>query len=116
MRVWTAVDRNRLRFARFEVGDASSETLRRFWAKITETNEVKMVCTDGNPSYAEVFEEDADLKHFITKSETCLVESYNSVLRYYLARLHRKTKCYSKSKKMLMLSIKLLAYEKFNLY
>jgi insertion element IS1 protein InsB len=75
-----------------------------------------MVCTDGNLSYAEVFEEDADVKHVVTKSETCLVESYNSVLRYYLARLHRKTKCYSKSKEMLKLSVKLLAFEKFNLY
>ncbi|MDR0580983.1 MAG: IS1 family transposase, partial [Holosporaceae bacterium] len=43
-----------------------------------------------------------------TKSETCLVESYNSVLRYYLARLHRKTKCYSKSAEMLRLSVTLL--------
>ncbi|MDR1551132.1 MAG: IS1 family transposase, partial [Holosporaceae bacterium] len=34
----------------------------------------------------------------------------------YLARLQRKTKCYSKSEKMLRLSVKLLAYEKFNLY
>ncbi|MDR0556007.1 MAG: IS1 family transposase, partial [Holosporaceae bacterium] len=34
----------------------------------------------------------------------------------YLAQLHRKTKCYSKSKEMLRLSITLLAYEKFNLY
>ncbi|MDR1476446.1 MAG: IS1 family transposase, partial [Holosporales bacterium] len=29
-------------------------------------------------------------------------------LRYYLARLHRKTKCYSKSIEMLRLSITLL--------
>jgi insertion element IS1 protein InsB len=71
-------------------------------------NDVAMVCTDGNPSYAEVFGEDIDLKHVVTKSETCLVESYNSVLRYYLARLHRKTKCYSKSEEMLRLSISLL--------
>ena len=27
----------------------------------------------------------ADIKHIVSKSETCLVESYNSVLRYYLA-------------------------------
>ena len=87
---------------------ASYETLRKFWNKIIETNEVEMVCTDRNPSYAEVFGADADLKHIVTKSETCLVESYNSVLRYYLARLHRKTKCYSKSEKMLRLSITLL--------
>jgi IS1 family transposase len=69
-------------------------------------------------SSAEVFVEDSDLEHVVTKSETCWVESYNSVLRYYLARLHRlanATKCYSKSKEMLRLSITLLAYEKFNL-
>jgi IS1 family transposase len=114
--VWTAVDRNRLRFAGLEIGDGSSKTLRKFWNKITGKNDIKIVCTDGNPSYAEVFDENAVLKHIVTKAETCLVESYNSVLRYYLSRLHRKTKCYSKSEKMLAISIKLLAYEKFNLY
>ena len=90
--------------------------MRKLWNKIIKTNDVEMTCTDGNPSYAEVFEEDADIKHIVTKSETCLVESYNSLLRHYLARLRRKTKCYSKSTEMLTLSIKLLAYEKFNLY
>jgi IS1 family transposase len=53
---------------------------------------VAMACTDGNPSYAEVFGEDIDLKHVVTKSETCLMGSYNSVLRYYLARPHRRTR------------------------
>ena len=52
----------------------------------------------------------ADIKHVVSKSETCLVESYNSVLRYYLARLHRKTKCYSKSIQMLELSIALFLH------
>jgi insertion element IS1 protein InsB len=75
-------------------------------------NVLKYVCTDGNPSYTEVLGEDADLKHVVTKSETCLVESYNSVLRYYLARLNRKTKCYSKSTDMLRLSIQLLLTQK----
>jgi insertion element IS1 protein InsB len=73
-------------------------------------------CTDANPVYKEYFEYDIDTRHVITKSETCLVESYNSVLRYYLARLHRKTKCYSKSAEMLRLSIVLLMYEKFGIY
>ena len=115
IRVWTAVDRNRLRFAGFEVDDASSKTFRKLWDKITEESDVEITCTDGNPTYAENFEEDADIEHVVTKAETCLVESYNSRLRYYLARLTRKTKCYSKSKKMLSLPIKLLVHEKFNL-
>ncbi|MBE6446997.1 MAG: IS1 family transposase [Alphaproteobacteria bacterium] len=40
-----------------------------------------------------------NITHIVTKSETCLIESYNLVLRTGLARLHRKTKCYSKSSK-----------------
>ncbi len=38
------------------------------------------------------------------------IEGENSRLRHYLARLHRKTFCYSKSKEMLFLSLKLLIY------
>jgi insertion element IS1 protein InsB len=70
-----------------------------------------MACTDGNPSYAEILEEDADIKHILTKAETCLVESFNSVMRYYLARLHRKTKYYSKSIDMLRMSLNMLIHK-----
>ncbi|MDR1335125.1 MAG: hypothetical protein LBJ19_02545 [Holosporaceae bacterium] len=115
MLIISLVDRNRLRFAGFEVGDSSSDTFRRLWDKL-KAQTLNFVCTDGNPVYTEVLGEDADLKHVVTKSETCLVESYNSVLRYYLARLHRKTKCYSKSEKMLRLSICLFLHKKYNLY
>ena len=69
---------------------------------------LKIVCTDGNFSYEEELGMNADIKYVISKSETCLVESYNSVLRYHIARLHCKTKCYSKSILMLTLFIKLL--------
>jgi insertion element IS1 protein InsB len=58
--------------------------------------------------------ENIDLKHIVTKAETCLVESYDSVLRYYLAGLHRRTKCYSKSLEMLKISAKMLTHK--NLY
>ena len=71
-----------------------------------------MICTDGNFAYDKCISK--PIEHIITKSETCLVESYNSVLRYGLARLHRKTKCYSKSEEMLRLSVLLLIH-KFNL-
>jgi insertion element IS1 protein InsB len=74
---------------------------------------VEIACTDGNPSYRELFEYDIDTRHVVSKAETCLVESYNSVLRYYLARLQRKTKCYSKSLEMLRLSV-LLVLHRFN--
>ena len=76
-------------------------------------NTLKVVCTDGNFSYEEELGMNADIKHVVSKSETCLVKSYNSVLCYYLARLHRKTKCYSKSVLMLTISVKLLLAYKY---
>jgi insertion element IS1 protein InsB len=71
---------------------------------------VEIACTDGNPSYRELFDYDIDTRHIVSKAETCLVESYNSVLRYYLARLQRRTKCYSKSQEILRLSVLLLVH------
>ena len=93
-RVWTAVDRKKMRIVVFEVGPGKVSVLRKLINKIGENN-LKIVCTDGNFSYEEELGMNADIKHVISKSETCLIESYHSVLRYYLARLHRKTKCYN---------------------
>ncbi|MGX6960742.1 MAG: IS1 family transposase [Rickettsia endosymbiont of Pentastiridius leporinus] len=47
-------------------------------------------------------------KHYFTKKETALVESFNSLLRHYLARFNRKTKRYSKAIDMIYNSILLL--------
>ena len=59
------------------------------------------------------------LEHFIpekdhvqSKAETYTVESYNSIFRHFLARLRRKTKCYTKSVRMLALSILLLMHKR----
>ncbi len=43
-----------------------------------------------------------------TEKETYTVESYNSLIRHFLARFRRKTKCYTKSIAMMELSLKLL--------
>ena len=51
---------------------------------------------------------DAYGKHIQSKAETFTVEGYHSLFRHFLAGLRRKTKCYSKSKKMLRHSIMLL--------
>ena len=110
IRVWTAVDRNRLRFAAFEIGDVSGEALKKILNRLSNCF-INIICTDGNFTYHKFIP--SSIQHFITKSETCLVEAYNSVLRHYLARLQRKTKCYSKSAEMLRLSVLLLIH-KFN--
>jgi len=47
-------------------------------------------------------------KHIQSKAETFTIEGYNSLFRHFLARLRRKTKCYSKNKNMLAISVKLL--------
>jgi insertion element IS1 protein InsB len=47
-------------------------------------------------------------KHYFTKAETALVESFNSLIRHYLARFNRKTKRYSKALDMIHNSILIL--------
>ncbi|PSO98812.1 MAG: hypothetical protein BRC48_01280 [Cyanobacteria bacterium QS_9_48_30] len=44
----------------------------------------------------------------VSKTYMTRIEEENSRLRHYLARLHRKTFCYSKSVKMLQFSLRLL--------
>ncbi|MBT6728732.1 MAG: IS1 family transposase, partial [Deltaproteobacteria bacterium] len=50
-------------------------------------------------------------KHYAGKTFTTQIESLNCRLRHYLARLHCKTLCYSKSKNMLEVSLKLLIHK-----
>jgi len=47
-------------------------------------------------------------RHIQSKKETFTVEGYNSLFRHFLARLRRKSKCYSKSIEMLYYSVLLL--------
>ena len=48
--------------------------------------------------------------HLILKTYMTRVEGENTRLRHYLARLKRKTLCYSKCEQMLRASIKLLLH------
>ena len=51
-------------------------------------------------------------KHIQSKSETFTVEGYNSLFRHFLARMRRKSKCYSKKIEMLRISILLLMHQR----
>jgi insertion element IS1 protein InsB len=53
-------------------------------------------------------------KHSSGKNFTTQIKSLNCRLRHYLARLHRKTLCYSKSKTMLEVSLKLVIHKPNN--
>jgi hypothetical protein len=61
---------------------------------------INIIATDGNYSYDKVinkgYNKDCN-KHIVSKSETCLVESWNGSLRGRFARFNRRTKAYSKS-------------------
>jgi insertion element IS1 protein InsB len=68
-------------------------------------------CSDYWKSYAELIPSE---KHMESKAETFTVEGYNSLFRHFLARMRRKSKCYSKSKEMLYFSILLLMKKRNN--
>ena len=53
-------------------------------------------------------------KHIQSKAETFTVEGYNSLFRYYLARLRRKTKCYTKKLEMLQQAVIMLMLKRNN--
>lgn len=96
----------------FEVGDGSRSTYLQMALRIEERYQIDNMCTDGNKTYGYY---KIATKHHVTKSETCLVESWNCRLRHYLARLHRKTLCYSKSLKALENAVLLLIYKEISL-
>ena len=66
---------------------------------------IAIVCTDHWKAYTQFIPKQ---KHIQSKKQTFTVEGYNSLLRHFLARLRRKSKCYSKSLTMLVYSVKLL--------
>ena len=63
------------------------------------------VCTDHWKPYENFVPEK---NHIQSKAETFTVEGYNSLFRHFLARLRRKSKCYTKAVYMLVYSVKLL--------
>jgi insertion element IS1 protein InsB len=66
---------------------------------------INYFCTDGYGAYSKYR---ISKKHTTTKAETSLVESFNSLIRHYLARFNRRTKRYSKSLSMIVDSLTLL--------
>jgi len=70
-----------------------------------------MIMTDYWKPYENFIPKD---KHVQSKAETYTIEGYNSLFRHFLARLRRKTKCYSKSLTMLTMSVKMLMLKRNN--
>jgi IS1 family transposase len=88
------------------MGDHSAETFKPLW-QIVATWHSYFYVTDGYKVYPSFIEQGDQI---ISKTYRARVENENTRLRHYLARLHRKRLCYSKSQEMLRYSIRLLLH------
>lgn len=92
------------------VGDRSSQTGVKLCQSI-ENESVDKVFSDFWKSYKEIIPCE---KLHQSKAETFTIEGFNSLIRHYIARFRRKTKCYTKSLEMMILSLKLLMAKRNN--
>ena len=104
--LWTAVDHFRKGILGWVLGDHSAKTFRPLW-EIVATWQCYFYVTDGWSVYPGFIPEGDQI---VSKTYMTRVEGENTRLRHYLARLHRKTLCYSKSVEMLAHSIRLLLH------
>ncbi|WP_094227757.1 IS1 family transposase [Methanolobus psychrotolerans] len=102
--IWIAVDRVGKKFIDCSFGSRGTETGIQLWRKL-ETKAVGQIMTDYWKAYAAFLPRKI---HTRSKAETYTVEGYNSILRHFLTRLRRKSKCYTKSLEMLKYSVLLL--------
>jgi insertion element IS1 protein InsB len=98
------VDRGGHRFLGFVLGSRGERTGRRLWEQIDDPESCFRVMTDHWNAYPRVIPWSV---HTASKAQTYTVEGYNSNVRHFLARMRRKTKCYSKSEMMLNYSLRL---------
>ena len=109
--IWTAVNREAREYVDFVIGNRGTETGMRLWNRI-KTNIKGKVMADYWKSYKEMIPEE---KLIQTKKETYTVESYNGLIRHFLARFRRKSKCYSKSADMLKYTLMLFFAKRNNM-
>lgn len=104
--IWTAVNHFKPGILGWVVGDHSADTFKPLWAMVSLW-QCFFYVTDGFKVYPQ-FIPDGD--QIVCKTYMTRVEGENTRLRHYLARLHRKTLCYSKSLDMLKHAIRLLIH------
>ena len=80
----------------FEIGDRDTNTFEKLWKRISKISCIYY--SDNWDSYKELIPKK---KHKIGKKDTSMIESKNSQIREYGSCFKRKTKCVSKSEKMI---------------
>jgi IS1 family transposase len=104
--VWTAVNHFAKGIWAWTTGERTAVTFERLWKQV-KTWQSYFYVTDGYTVYPLFINAEDQI---VSKTYMTRVEGENTRLRHYLARLHRKTLCYSKSEKMLKYSIRLLLH------
>ena len=102
--IWIAVDRHAKRFLHCVLGSRDTQTGEKLWQAVQNDTLINVMSDYWNP-YEKFIPGEL---HIQSKAETYTVEGYNSLFRHFLARMRRKSKCYSKSQKMLRYSVMLL--------
>ena len=111
--IWLCVDRVRNKIVEFEVSDKRDfASYLKLAMSVKDKYKVEISCSDHYEVYNKYH---IGEKHICSKAETSLVESFNSMIRHYLARFHRKTKRYSKNIDMIRHSLTLLIYKNLTL-
>ncbi|MEX0270992.1 IS1 family transposase [Leptolyngbyaceae cyanobacterium UHCC 1019] len=112
--LWTAVDHFKKGILGWALGDHSADTFRPLWAIVATwkcyfyvTVRVALPKALGWSVYPGFIPEGDQI---VSKTYMTRVEGENTRFRPYLARLHRKTLCYSKSVEILKHSIRLLLH------
>ena len=112
--MWTAYSRNRRKVVSFTLGEGISAA-KEIYDKIKSTTpNIRHIFTDANSCYDVAFKRfGVSEPHTMTKSQTHLIESSNSSIRDNLARFNRKTKRFTKSLDMLVITLDLFFHKHF---
>jgi insertion element IS1 protein InsB len=106
--IWIAVDRFGKHFLSVVVDSRDTDTGQYVWEDVAH-HDINQVMTDDWQPYRAFLPAKI---HTQSKAQTFTVEGYNSLFRHLLARLHRRSKCYSKSITMLLYSVSLLMLQR----
>ena len=106
--LWAAVDLATKRLVVFKIGTREAKFSQKPTDKIRHID-AKFYASDHWHAYKLIDQ----AKHLTEKAHTYTVERMDRLLRDYLARLARKTYCYSKSLQMIKYSISLFMHRDF---
>ena len=104
--IWTVVNHQKKGILLGNLGDRSHQSFEPIW-QIIKCWQSFWYVTDGWKVYPMYIQPE---DHLVSKTYMTRVEGENTRLRHYLARLHRKTLCYSKSLLLLKYSLRLLLH------